>query len=215
MAGIETIVVRESRKNASTELAKAVRQGKLAVFPTETVYGIGCDATNAAAVRKIFLAKSRPKEKALPVVVSSVSQIEKFAQISPIVRFLAKKFLPGPLTMVVPLKKGKNLAACMGARSVAFRISSNLLLRNACRIGGVPIVATSANVSGNPAAHSFERAEKDFFGKVGLIVDAGALARALPSTIIGLAGATPVLVREGAISFSRVRDECKKFGEKK
>ncbi len=213
--GIGTVVVRAEGEGAARELANAVRTGKVAVFPTETVYGIGCDATSAGAVRKVFSAKKRPAEKALPVVVSSVSQIEKYAQISPLARFLARKFLPGPLTMVIPLKKGKKLAACGRGKTIAFRVSSLALLRNACRLARVPIVATSANVSGKPAVQSFEQAKLDFLGKVDLMVAAGKLAQSEPSTIIDLAHpGAPVFVREGAIAFSRVRDECKKFGEK-
>ncbi len=203
-------IIQEKMASAAKTLAHAIKRGEVAVFPTDTVYGIGCDATNASAVKKVFEAKKRHSGKALPVLVSSLSQIEKFASLSKNARALAKKLMPGPLTLIVPLKPGARLSACGKEKTIAFRISSSALLRKACKIAGVPIVATSANLSGLPPAQSFEDALAEFGGKAGIIVNGGKLKKSHPSTIVDLSSEKPVLVRAGTIRFSSVLKELRK-----
>ncbi|MFA6049217.1 MAG: L-threonylcarbamoyladenylate synthase [Candidatus Micrarchaeia archaeon] len=214
MPKMKTTILKREGKTAKI-LAAALRRGQIAVFPTETVYGLGCDATNAAAVKKIFAAKRRPSEKALPVVVSSLSQIAKYAQITPLARSLAKKFMPGPLTLVVPMKKGVKFPAASREKTIAFRITSDALLRRACRLLGQPVVATSANISGKPPAGIFSEAQRDFSGKVPLMVDGGTLAASMPSTVLCIAFETPVILREGQIPAARVLNALKFFAKVK
>ena len=208
---MNTIVLSKESKNAAKILAAALRRGAIAVFPTETVYGIGCDATNAAAVKKIFAAKRRSSEKALPVVVSSVSQIAEYAQITLLARALAKKFMPGPLTLVVPLKKGVKFPASSKEKTIAFRITSDKLLLRACRLLGRPIVATSANISGKEPTGDFTQVNGNFSGKVALMVDGGTLASSKPSTILCIAFEKPKILREGAIAGETVLSALARF----
>ena len=188
------MIVSIKQKNAAALAAKAIRAGKLVVYPTETSYALGCDATNPKAVEAIYRLKRRPREKDLPVIVSPVSQIEKYALLSPLAKKLCKKFLPGPLTLVVPLKKP--LAASKSG-SVAFRVSVNPFARLLARLSGVPVVSTSANVSGEQPAFSLEDA-RQFAEKSGLAIDAGPLVLSPPSTIVCLLNG-PKILRQGKI----------------
>lgn len=189
-----------TQKNAAKTAAGIVKKGGVIVFPTETSYGLGCDATNKKAVAKIYALKKRPTNKPLPVIVCSVSQVQNYAVLSPVARRAVKRFMPGPLTLVVPLKQKLPVSK----KTIAFRISSNSFARSLAHYANAPIVSTSANLSGEEPVFSFDEAGKMFGGKADLLVDAGNLPKCKPSTIVDLTGDEPVLVRPGKISFSKI-----------
>lgn len=204
------MIAKEKSAGTAQLFAKTVLEGGLVVFPTETVYGIGCDATNAKAVAQVYKAKKRRKEKILPVVFADLKHAQKYVSLSRKARFLAEKFMPGPLTLVVFLKK--KLAACANSKTVAFRISSNKLLSKASALSKKPLVATSANLSGKPPVSNFAEAKKTFLGKASLFIDGGVLSEKKPSTIIDLTGKKIGVVREGAVELQKILKALKKAG---
>jgi len=177
------------------------------IYPTETSYAIGCDATNAAAVRGVFRLKGRERGKPLPLIVASRAMAERYAQFTPLARRLAAHYWPGPLTIVAVGRKPKagsrRLAPGVVAANgtIALRISSHPIARALSRRLGRPMVATSANRSGGPPAFSMRAAQRAFPDARGMwIIDAGALPRRKPSTIVDARGSKPIILRQGAVS---------------
>ena len=186
------------------EAARCLAAGELAAFPTETVYGLGADATNEKAVAKIFAAKGRPADHPLIVHISDASQLAFWAsEVPPSATELARRFWPGPLTMI--LKKGKDIPAAVsgGQDTVGLRCPSHpvaqQLLREFARIGSGVVAAPSANKFGHvsPTTAKHVRAE---FGLELLVLDGGACEVGLESTIVDLSRGAPVLLRPGGVS---------------
>ncbi len=147
----------------SMDLEKALselKSGNIIVYPTETAYALGIDATNSKAVEKIFQTKERYRGKPLSIIVSSVEMIEKYAEINDKTKKLIEKFMPGPLTLIVPVKAG--LADNLCKETIAFRISSNSIANEICSKLGKPITATSANLSGNEPIYNIDEIHSQF-----------------------------------------------------
>lgn len=185
--------------------AAAIRAGGTVIFPTETCYGIAADATNPRAVEKVFMAKGRRKEKALSIIVANESMAEKYCKLTPLARRLAKKFMPGPLTLVVKKKSGlaKNLTT---GSTVAFRVPGYSFALKLAKKAGRPITATSANQSGAPPLYDIGDVKMLFSNKADLIVDAGNLKKNPPSTLVDATSRPPRILREGALA-AKVRKE--------
>ncbi|HLD49518.1 MAG TPA: L-threonylcarbamoyladenylate synthase [archaeon] len=165
---MKTIIL---RKNEITEAVSILKTGGIIVYPTETAYGLGCDATNKKAVRKIFVIKKRAKAKKLPVIVSSVAMAKKYA----VIRKNQEKMLKKKYTTIVfPAKKG----------TTALRISCNNIARSLTKKLGKPIVATSANISGSEPIYEISAIKRIFSGKVNAIIDAGNLKKKKVTRII-------------------------------
>lgn len=198
------------QKQRSLEQAAAILMaGGIIVFPTETSYGLGADATNRKAVAKIFALKGRPAGKPIPVICSSISMAQKYAEVSKAAEKLARKFMPGPLTLIVEKKKGA-LPGLLSASGIAFRIPGSETALAICRKLGRPVTATSANKSGEPSAYSESEVLEKFFGRVDAIFLQGDLPRKPPSTIVDLRESPPGLVRPGPIEFFRISAELNK-----
>lgn len=183
-----------------------LRQGGLVVYPTETSYAVGCDATHAAAVRAVFRLKGRAAGKSLPLIVASRAMAERYAVFTPHARRLARTHWPGPLTMVLALRaapmEGSMLAYGTIARNrtIALRISSHPVARALSRRLGRPIVATSANIFGKPPAHTARAARRTFRSSVEVrILDGGVLPRSVPSTIVDVTDGVPRILRQGIV----------------
>lgn len=182
--------------------AEVLRAGGLVVFPTETVYGVGADATNPHAVARIFAAKGRPQFNPLISHVLSLADAERHGELHPIARALAEKFWPGPLTIVVPRRADSLVAelACAGLATIALRSPSHPLARELLAAFGGPVVAPSANRSGHVSATTAAHAAADLGGVVDLILDGGASDVGLESTIVAVgADGRVTLLRSGAI----------------
>jgi len=176
--------------------------GQLVVIPTETVYGLAANATSAKAIEKIYALKNRPSFNPLIVHCYSIQQIEQFADINPIAYKLASKFWPGPLTLVLPLKKQHNITASVtaGLDTVAVRIPNHPLTLNLLKKINVPIAAPSANISGKISPTHPQHVQKSFGKNCPPILDGGACVVGLESTIIGFNHQeNPVLLRAGGI----------------
>ena len=188
--------------------ADILRGGGLVAFPTETVYGLGADATNDHAVAKIYAAKGRPSFNPLIAHVEDVEQAFGLAQFPAGALTLAARFWPGPLTLVLPRKDGckVSLLASAGLPSIAIRVPRHPLALELIRAVGRPVVAPSANVSGRISPTTAQHVRDGLGSKVDLILDGGPSAVGLESTIVSFLDETPRLLRAGGLS----RDEIEK-----
>jgi L-threonylcarbamoyladenylate synthase len=184
------------------EAARIIRDGGLVAFPTETVYGLGADATNGEAVARIFEAKGRPRFNPLIVHVASLEDAERLARLDSDARRLADAFWPGPLTLVLPRREGGPLSDLVsaGLPSVALRIPAHETAIALIRAAGVPIAAPSANLSGRVSPTEATHVAADLGDRVDMILDGGPCAAGLESTIVGLMSGEPVLLRTGAVT---------------
>lgn len=181
--------------------AKLLRQGKLVVFPTETVYGIGANALDTQAAKSIFTAKGRPADNPLIVHISDISQITPLVSDFPEkARKLAKEFWPGPLTMILPKSESIPEVVSPGLSTVAIRLPSHPVALALLEQSGIPVVAPSANRSGSPSPTTAEHVLSDLNGRVDLILDGGDCNVGVESTVISLANEIPMLLRPGAIT---------------
>jgi L-threonylcarbamoyladenylate synthase len=203
---------REKAAKAIELAAKEIAAGNLVVIPTETSYGIAADATNAEAVKKIFELKERDPSKPIPLIVSDLNLARQYSEINPIAEHLAQAFMPGPLTLVVDKKP--NIPDAVNKGGVAFRISSNTFARAISSEAGLPITATSANKSGEPALYSAWQVRQAFDGKVPLIILSGDLQQVPASTVIDTRCFPPALIREGPVPYSEILAELAKFAPK-
>lgn len=214
MVSTKTIRVehdREKMAKAIETAAKVVQSGGIIVFPTETSYGIGADATNDKAIRRIEELKCRDPDRPMPVVVSDLRMARDYAVISEKAEHLIEAFMPGPLALVLEKKK---IPESLTENGIAFRIPGKEFTRILVQECGVPLVATSANLSGQPPCYKIEDVKSVFEGKVDLILDAGDLPPVLPSTIIDLRHNPPVVLREGPLSSKEVFKELERFEQK-
>ena len=182
--------------------AEVLRAGGLVVFPTETVYGVGADATNPHAVARIFAAKGRPQFNPLISHVLGLADAEQHGTLHPVARALVARFWPGPLTIVVPRRGDSPVAelACAGLATIALRSPSHPLARELLTAFGGPVVAPSANRSGHVSATTAAHAAADLEGAVDLILDGGSSEVGLESTIVAVdADGRAALLRPGAI----------------
>ena len=190
----------EENEASLSEVASALRRGGLAVFPTETVYGLGADATNADAAAKIYAAKGRPSDNPLIIHIANPEDAEPYAVTSETYYRLAKRFMPGPLTVILKRKPSIPLTVTGGLETVAVRCPSHPVARALIAAAGVPIAAPSANRSGKPSPTRAEHVVEDLWGRVDYIIDGGAAAFGLESTIIALDGECGTLLRPGAVT---------------
>jgi L-threonylcarbamoyladenylate synthase len=190
---------------ASLDIAAAaalLRAGKLCAFPTETVYGLGADATNADAVLSIYETKGRPRFNPLIIHVADLDMAKTLAEFSPLAERLAA-FWPGPLTLVLPASPGNGLVdiAMAGLESVAIRVPNHPLALELIRAAGRPLAAPSANPSGRLSPTTAEQVIKGFAGRVP-VIDGGPCKSGVESTIVRVDGDHLVQLRAGALERS-------------
>ena len=188
---------------AEKELARAaeiLRDGGLVVFPTETVYGLGGDARNDASAKKIYAAKGRPSDNPLIIHVATPEDAEPYAVTCDLYYKLAKAFLPGPLTIILPKKDTIPLSTTGGLDTVAIRCPSHPVAHRLLEICGFPVAAPSANRSGSPSPTCAAHALADLDGRVDMILDGGDCEIGLESTIVKIDGDSLTLLRPGAVT---------------
>jgi L-threonylcarbamoyladenylate synthase len=188
-------------KQSIRKAVEFLKEGKVIVYPTETSYALGCDATNDKACKRIFRIKKRSKEKKLPIIVANLKMAKEYAYFNKDALKLAKTFWPGPLTLL--LKKKRKLSRFVGK---GIRISSNPIARELSKKLGKPIVATSANISGRENCYSIKEVLKQGI-KADLYLDAGKLKKVKPSTIFDVEERK--IIREGPISFKKIMKALK------
>ena len=182
-----------------------LRAGELAAFPTDTVYGVGALVWDAAAVHKLYLAKLRPADKAIPVLLADPADLPLVARdLPPAASRLAAAFWPGPLTLVIPKAPGIPDEVTAGNDTLAVRVPDHDLARALIRAVGAPLAATSANLSGQPSPVTAGDVETQLAGRVAIILDGGPCPGGVPSTIVDLTGPEPRLLRPGPISLDEI-----------
>ncbi len=190
--------------------AQEIQRGGLVVFPTETVYGIGADAQNVAAVRRIFSVKGRPMDNPLIAHVCRMQQVYQAAELSALAERLLKDFWPGPFTAVLKSRGLLPREVSGGLSTVALRMPSSAVARELIARSGRFIAAPSANLSGKPSGTTAEDVAADFDGLVPIILDGGPAAVGVESTVCDLTGETPVILRPGGITAEMIREQCGK-----
>lgn len=181
------------------EAARLILKGELVAFPTETVYGLGADATSERAVAKIFEAKGRPHFNPLISHVPDAATARRYVQWSDLADRLAAKFWPGPLTLVLPRAEDSPIAllTTAGLDSVAIRAPAHPIAQELIRAAGVPVAAPSANRSGAVSPTRAEHVAESLGSKVSMILDGGPCIVGVESTVLDLTGERPTLLRPG------------------
>lgn len=183
-----------------SEAAAALKRGELVAFPTETVYGLGADATNVTAVGKVYAAKGRPSDNPLIVTVADADMVGQYATITPLAAKLMQAFWPGPLTIILNILPGRlSMKVTGGLQTAAFRNPDNALTRKLIATAGVPIVGPSANTSGKPSPTTADHVLHDLDGKIAGVLDDGPTQVGVESAIIDLTVTPPAILRPGAI----------------
>ncbi len=185
--------------------AATVCRGGLVIFPTETVYGLGADATNATAATAIYAAKGRPSDNPLIIHVANPEDAEPYAKTNENYYRLAKKFMPGPLTVILPRKDTIPKETAGGLDTVAVRCPSHPIANALIRKAGIPIAAPSANLSGKPSPTNAYDVICDMDSRVDIIIDGGECEIGLESTIVKLEGDRGILLRPGAVTVDALR----------
>jgi len=198
--------IRAADETAVREAARLLRAGALVAFPTETVYGLGADATNAEAVAAIFAAKGRPSFNPLISHLADAAQAERLARLATPARRLAAAFWPGALTLVLPRRPDCAIAeiASAGLDTVALRVPAHPVAQALLAATDRPVAAPSANRSGRISPTTAEAVADELGDDVALILDGGACPVGLESTVIGFAGDRPVLLRPGGIATEEI-----------
>lgn len=185
-----------------TEAVRALKAGELVAFPTETVYGLGADATNDRAVAAIFAAKGRPRFNPLIVHVPDAEAARHIADLSPVAERLAARFWPGALSLVAPRRadSGLSLLVSAGLDTVAIRVPAHEGAMSLLRVAGIPVAAPSANVSGRISPTTAQHVAAELGDKVAIILDGGPCAIGLESTVVDTTGTSPTLLRGGGVT---------------
>lgn len=195
-------LVRPATAEAIDEAARLIRAGRLVAFPTETVYGLGADATSDPACAAIFSAKGRPRFNPLIVHVSDAAEAARHVVFSPAAAKLADRFWPGPLTLVLPRSEGCRLSLLVsaGLDTAAVRAPHHPVSQALLAAAGTPIAAPSANRSGEVSPTTAEHVMAGLGTSVALILDGGPCAIGIESTVLDLSDAVPTLLRPGAVT---------------
>lgn len=203
---IETEALTPSRAGID-HAAALLRAGQLVAFPTETVYGLGADARNGAAVAAIYATKGRPSFNPLIAHVADVAAAQKLVQWNDWAEAMAAAFWPGPLTLVLPLREGHDVSPLVtaGLQTLAVRVPAKACARDLLAAVDGPVAAPSANPSGRISPTTAEHVRVGLGGKIAAILDDGPCAVGVESTILGLAGDMPVLLRPGGLAAEDIR----------
>jgi L-threonylcarbamoyladenylate synthase len=187
--------------------ASIITQGGIVIFPTETVYGIGVNAFDERAVKKLYEVKQRPIEKPISLLVSDMDMIKSITKnISELEYKLMDDFFPGPLTII--LEKRNNIPDIVTANTntVGIRMPSGIIAKKLIEYANVPIATSSANISGNASGTNLECIINDFENKVDYFIDDGESTIGVASTVVKVIDGSPHILREGAISKKQIED---------
>jgi len=193
------------QRDAIQEAAKWILSGGVVAMPTDTLYGLAADPFSADAVARVFEAKGRAAERALPLIAADAQQIGAYFGPLPATAVrLAERFWPGPLTLLVAAPSALAREVTGGTGRVGVRVPADEVARAICRAAGRPLTATSANRSGEPATADPDVVERTLGDRIDLLIDAGPTPGGAASTIVDTTGAAPALVRAGAIGWDDI-----------
>ena len=213
-APVETIDSRRVRADAMDRVVEVLKNRGVIAYPTETVYGLGCDALCDSAVRRIVDLKGRDGGKPMLVLIGRVEDVDSLVvSVSPAARLLMDHFWPGPLTLVFEAAAPIPRILTGGMDTIGIRLSPDPVCRALLERFRQPLVSTSANLSGRPAAQSAAEVMAIFGGRIDLILDGGVRRLGVPSTVLNVADEPPRVLREGAISAETINDVLGKQNE--
>jgi L-threonylcarbamoyladenylate synthase len=200
---MNTDIISAQDPNMTSRALEVLRAGGLVAFPTDTVYGLGALAFDVKAVESIYIAKDRPIEKAIPVLVGEIKDTEKVVSEFPYAaRKLISRFWPGPLTCIIP--KNPTLPEAISATStVGVRMPDHAIARVLLRFAG-PLAVTSANISGKENPSTAEEVFAQLGGRIELIIDGGKTPGGVPSTVVDCSTSQPTILRVGPISEEQI-----------
>ena len=188
--------------------AEVLRRGGIVAYPTETFYGLGALARDAAALARLASAKLRPEGKPLPLLAADAAQVAEVARLDGLAARLAARFWPGPLTLVLPASPALDAAITAGGATVAIRVPGSEIARELARRAGGALVSTSANLSGDPPPVLAAELSAGLAARIDHVLDGGRTPGGQPSTIVEVAGGAVRLVREGVIPLDEVLAAC-------
>jgi len=201
---MKTEIVLSTSPSVISQALSILKSGGLVAFPTDTVYGLGCLALDGKAVESIYIAKDRPAEKAIPILIGEIMDTIKVALDFPqSARLLAFRFWPGPLTCILP-KKATLPEAVSATPTVGIRIPDQGFARVLLRAAG-PMAVTSANISGRPSPSTAKEVYAQLKGRIPLIIDGGTTPGGVPSTVVDCTTKEIKILREGPISEDEIR----------
>ena len=200
---VQTEIVPADHHESIPRALEVLQKGGLAAFPTDTVYGLGALAFDGKAVESIYLAKDRPIEKAIPILIGDIADLEKVSNdITDVVRRLTSQFWPGPLTIIIP-KKPTLPESVSATDTVGVRIPDHPVARALLRSTG-PMAVTSANISGQPSPSDAQEVFEQLNGRIELIIDGGKTSGGVPSTLVDCTSDEIRVLREGPISLEQI-----------
>lgn len=189
------------------EAARRLQGGGLVAFPTDTLYGLAAVASQADAVERLFEAKERPRDRPLPILIASASDVDGVAtNVSPAARYLIEAFWPGGLTLVLPRHPRFRSAALAGGDTVAVRVPAHPVALELLRRVAEPLTGTSANVFGRAGPRTAEEVRRQLGDRVDLVVDGGPCPGGVESTVVDCTVEPPQVLREGAVPVERVTE---------
>ncbi|MFQ6126917.1 MAG: L-threonylcarbamoyladenylate synthase [Candidatus Heimdallarchaeota archaeon] len=191
------------------EIIDFLTNQKLIIYPTETCYGLGGDATQKEAIEKVFCVKHRSRSNPLHIVVSSLEMVSNYAKVNKMVRILFEEFLPGPLTLILESRGVLPSALSAGQKTLGVRFPDHPIPQQIVEALGRPITTTSANLSGQPPTYTAKNAVAQLGESIAAIIDAGQLPYCSPSTVFDLTSVPPRLLRKGPICETDLMDALK------
>ncbi len=199
------MVILKATKNNIEVASQIVKRGGLVVYPTETVYGLGCYPLNIEAVKRLLEVKG-DRRNPLPILAASIRDAEKVAFVSQKGKILTAKFWPGPLTLIFPKKAALPDIVTFGLDSVGVRIPNNDAALRLMSLSGGLLIGSSANRTGEEPPRNVQEISEELKGMVDVILDGGPSAQGHPSTVIDLTSEKPRILREGPVSLREILD---------
>lgn len=183
------------------EAVRVIRGGGVILYPTDTIYGLGCNAFNAQAVERVYAIKKRPYNQPVLVLIGSLIRLEDLVdEITLKAQRLLNVFWPGPVTFVFRAKSSVHNCILSEDGKIGIRLPKHELCRRLCDLSDVPVLSTSANISGMPQTGNIDILKNIFAKEVDLLIDSGNCASITVSTIVDVSGTEPVVLRDGVIS---------------
>ena len=207
---MKTLIISAHSPDAMEQALGVLNTGGLVAFPTDTVYGVGALAFDGKAIESIYAAKDRPIEKAIPLLIGDLADMEKVGLDIPEVAYrLASGFWPGPLTVVIP-KRPTLPQAVSATATIGVRVPDHEVARALLRAAG-PMAVTSANISGQPSPSTAEEVSAQLGGRISLILDGGKTPGGVPSTVVDCTTQDLKILREGPITLEEIRSKFSSF----
>lgn len=201
---LDTLLIDKVTDENLKTAADIIKNGGLVVMPTETVYGLGANALDKVAVTNVYKAKGRPMDNPLIVHLAKAEDAENYAHTNELFYKLAEKFMPGPLTVILPKKDIIPYEVTCGLDTVAIRVPSNKIAHRFIELSNCPIAAPSANLSGKPSPTTFDHVIIDMYGRVDAIIDGGPCDVGVESTVIILKGNSGEILRPGKVTYEEL-----------